>query len=219
MRILIHACPARLWFVEEFLLPELRRQQLDADVWTDRKGRGNLAACMEAFAACGGDGHTWHLQDDVWPAADFSERVRSLEYDGVVCGFVNEVGGPDCNLVGEVYAPDMWYSFPCIRIPDGIARDCADWYFSKAWKTEAQPEAWILDSEGRGDDWFFREYFELRHGGERVLNLRPCLAEHVDWLVGGSVVSRYRGYRTRAVYWKDEERVEDLQRRIRARKR
>ena len=111
----------------------------------------------------------------------------------------------------------MWYSFPCIRIPDELAGGCAEWFFSGEWRSEAQPEGEILASDGRGDDWFFREYLELRHGGETVLNLAPCLVEHVDWLLGGSVVSRWRGHPTRAVYWKDEERVRALEEALRGR--
>ena len=218
MRILIHACPERLWYVNGFLLPELSRQGIaDAEVWTDGQRRGNLLSCMASFAARSGDGDTWHLQDDVWPSRDFARRAALLERErGILCGFVSELGGPDCNLRGRVYVPDMWYSFPCVRIPDALARGCAEWFFSGAWRTEAQPEAHALAADGRGDDWFFREYAELHHAGERALNLTPCLAEHVDWLVGGSQVSRWRGCRTPAVYWDEGERVEALKAAIRA---
>jgi len=284
MKVMIHACPDRLWYVEGFLLPELRRQGAEEiRVWYDGTGRGNLLSCMEAFASlgtgedasplrcsariatpacaegespgtgergrpgplvrddgdgeadrCGGTGDrdpssapsgrlppgegrrgedTWHLQDDILLCRDFVRRAEELEaIPGILCGFVSELGGPDCNLRGRVYIPDMWYSFPCIRIPDALARGCAKWFLSGAWKQEADPAAFAMEAAGRGDDWFFREYMELRHGGETVLNLVPCLVEHVDWLLGGSVVSRWRGHPTRAVYWEDEERVEELKR-------
>lgn len=220
MRIMIHACRERQWYVDEFLVPELRRQGLNPCVWLDIERVGNLAACMEAFAACEGDGGTWHLQDDVLPARDFGERVKAIG-DGpkVVCGFVNELAGPNCNIRGEAYIPDMWYSFPCTYIPDALARECAEWYFSGAYKIEAMPEAITLADDKRGDDYFFREFMELHHGGEAVVNLTPCLVEHVDFLVGGSVVSPFRGFRARAVYWDDEALVDELKERIQARKR
>ena len=57
MKIMIHACPQRMWYVEEFLAPELERQGADrVDIWCDREGKGNLRACMEAFASCGVEG-------------------------------------------------------------------------------------------------------------------------------------------------------------------
>ena len=54
MKLLIHACPARLWYVEEFLAPELERQGAGhVEIWNDAEGKENLLACMESFAACG----------------------------------------------------------------------------------------------------------------------------------------------------------------------
>ena len=78
MKVLIHACPKRMWYVEGFLLPELKRQGADeVEVWNDTEGKGNLRACMEAFAARGtGDEGTWHIQDDVLLCRDFVERCR-----------------------------------------------------------------------------------------------------------------------------------------------
>ena len=36
MQILIHACPARMWYVDGFLVPELRRQGAKhIEVWND----------------------------------------------------------------------------------------------------------------------------------------------------------------------------------------
>lgn len=218
MQLMIHACPERRWYVDEFLVPEMRRQGIEPEVWLDAKRKGNLSACMEAFAACDGDGGTWHLQDDVLPARDFAERVKDLaDGDAVLCGFVNELGGPDCNLRGWVYMPDMWYSFPCTYIPNAIARECAEWWFSGAWRSEVQALAISAAEDGRGDDFLFREFMEIHHGGEMALNLTPCLVEHVDWLIGGSTVSPFRGYYARAVYWEDEELVKNLEQRIKAR--
>ena len=214
---MIHACPDRLWYVREILLPELERQGADVSVWTDRERKGNLVSCMEAFATCAGDGDTWHLQDDVLPARDFADRAMELEgVNGIICGFVNEVGGPDCNLRGNVIPADMWYSFPCIRIPNELARECAQWFLGGAWKNEAQAIGEALFGSGRGDDWFFKEFMEICHPVDPVLNLTPCLVEHVDWLIGGSMVSAWRGFCARAVYWDDEELVEDLKQRIKA---
>lgn len=217
MQILIHACPERMWFVNEFLLPELAAQGAEApEVYNDAQRRGNLAACMSSFAACFGDGDTWHLQDDVWPARDFVQRIKDLEtVDGILCGFVNEIAGPDANLVGKQKAADLWYSFPCIRIPDLMARKCAAWTAAGADRSD---EAFILTGQGKGDDWFFKRFLELCHPEATVYHLRPCLVEHVDHLLGGSVTNPWRGHFSPAAYWDDRARIDELAKRIRERR-
>ena len=67
------------------------------------------------------------------------------------------------------------------------------------------------------DDSVFRSWLIETHGRETVHNLKPNLVEHVDWIVGGSILSPWRGYLTRAFYWDDEELVQALRRRVRAR--
>ena len=54
MKLLIHACPQRMWYVEGWLVPMLQERGVGADeieIWNDAAGRGNLMACMEAFAS------------------------------------------------------------------------------------------------------------------------------------------------------------------------
>lgn len=216
MNIIIHACPERMWYVEEFLLPELRRQEAGAvTVWNDSEGRGNLKACMDAFAACSGDGDTWHLQDDVLPRRDFAERIRALEdFSGVVCGFVDEAAGPDFWKTGCRPMRDMWYSFPCVRIPDAMARGCAEWVRAGA---DRSCQANVLIGQNRGDDWFFLQYAAKTHPEGRVMNLAPCLVEHVDRLLGGSMACPDRDRTARAAYWDQPERVRVLEWKIRRR--
>ena len=90
MRYLIHACPAREWFVEGYMVPEMKRQGIpeeEIEIWMDRNGDGNLMSCMKSFEECGKrNGGTWHLQDDVVLASDFAEKTRTHD-DGLVCGF------------------------------------------------------------------------------------------------------------------------------------
>lgn len=215
MKIMIHACPARMWYVDGFLVPDLMEQGIpDITIWNDTEKRGNLAACMAAFASCSGDGGTWHLQDDVLIASDFAERAEAAQGDKIVCGFVSDAYGPDPALTGEVYMADMWNSFPCIYIPNRISREFVTWFHGDAWKTEAGPQSFALYEIGRGDDWFFREFMFARHGWETAINLAPCLVEHVDWIVGGSIANQYRGFLTRASWFSDADRVEQLQQRI-----
>lgn len=70
MHFLIHACRAREWYVNDFLIPSMTAQGIhkeDIEVWMDSNNDGCLFSCMKCFYEMGnrGDGDTWHLQDDV----------------------------------------------------------------------------------------------------------------------------------------------------------
>ena len=207
MKVLIHACPKRMWYVDGFLLPELERQGADeVEVWNDTEGAGNLRSCMASFAARTGDGGTWHIQDDVLLCRDFVELCREHD-DGVVYGFCNEQFTDDPLQTGHVSVTDAWHSFQCVRIPDAYARDCAEW-LEGAGKTCAFYHLW--KKTGKMDDDVFRTYLLSEHGREMVTNLKPNLVEHVDWIVGGSVLHPWRGYLARAYFWDDEDLVDEL---------
>ena len=109
---LIHAYPKRMWYVEEFLVPSMKKQGIPEEnirIYNDTKREGNLRACMNAFASCEGDGGTWHLQDDVCICQDFKQRTEILDF-GMVCGFSTErYDGP--GKEGAVPIGKMWFSF------------------------------------------------------------------------------------------------------------
>lgn len=210
MKVLIHASPVRMWYVRDFLIPSLQEQGADEiQVWNDIHRKGNLRACMDSFATRQGHGGTWHIQDDVLICRDFVERCREHD-EGVVYGFCNEQFTDDQHQTGEVFVADSWHSFQCVRIPDDYARDCAEWFEADGWKQSPNPEVDILVMAGKGDDTLFREFMQQKHGTETVLNLKPNLVEHVDWIVGGSILHRWRGYLARAYYWEDEDLVDEL---------
>lgn len=215
MKILIHACPQRMWYVRDFLVPTLQEQGAKhIEVWDDIHKKGNLKSCMDSFASRTGDGGTWHIQDDVLPCRDFVKRCE--EYDeGLVYGFCCRNFNDRLDAYGEVYVPDAWNSFQCVRIPDEWARDCAEWVYSQAWLSESpSPELPILFKLGKGDDTFFHEYMNCRHATETALNLKPNLVEHVDWLVGGSSIQHWRDYLARAEFFDDLDLVDELKNRI-----
>lgn len=216
MKYLIHASPQRLRYVEKILYPSLREQGIpagDIDLWVDYQGRGNLSACMDSFAARTGDGGTWHLQDDVLLCRDFAQRTAEHD-EGVVFGFCCEAFGDDPRALGTVYQPDLWHSFQCVRIPDAWARECAEWFASGGWERSADPELAVLAAMGQGDDTMFRAFLADRHGRETGTNLGPCLVEHVDFLLGGSLLSRWRDAPARAALWAEPELVDALKTRI-----
>lgn len=217
MKIMIHAVPKRMWYVEGFLIPSLAAQGAapeEITVWLDDKGHGCLRSCMESFASLSGEGGTWHLQDDVLVARDFVERCNSMD-EGVVYGFCHAQWYDDPEISGRVYMPDAWHSFQCVRIPDGFARGCAQWVASGEWKTESlDPDLPGLLEANVGADSVFREFLQCRHGAETVTNARPNLVEHIDRLLGGSIANQWRGYWARSSAWDDEDLVEELRRQL-----
>ena len=49
MKILIHACPQRMWYVEEFLVPELRAQGAEnIEIWCDSV-KNYAQICLQAL--------------------------------------------------------------------------------------------------------------------------------------------------------------------------
>lgn len=214
MKILIHACPQRMWYVRDFLIPMLQEQGAEnIEVWNDIHKKGNLIACMESFAARIGDGGTWHIQDDVLPSRDFVKRCEEND-EGLVYGFCCKNFNDRLDACGEVYVCDAWHSFQCVRIPDEYARGCASWFYSSEWIANCIPEMPILNAQGKGDDTFFHEYMNTQHGYETAFNLKPNLVEHVDWLLGGSSLQKWRDYIARAEFFEDKDLVDELRERI-----
>lgn len=214
MKFMIHAIPQRMWYVEGFLLPALREQgATEIAVWNDTEHKGNLRSCMDSFKAMEGDGGTWHLQDDVIVCRDFVKRCADND-EGLVYGFCCRNFNDRLEAYGEVYVPDAWNSFQCVRIPNEYARDCAEWVLSKAWQSVSPiPELQILFGLNKGDDTFFHEYMICCHPYETALNLKPNLVDHIDFLVGGSSL-HWRDYIARAEYFEDLDLIEEMKHKL-----
>lgn len=210
MKVLIHACPGRMWYVDGFLVPSLKEQGADeVEVWCDTELKGNLAACQERFASRQGHGITWHIQDDVLICRDFVKRCRELDaLDGdVAYGFCNESFTDDPAQSGHVSVFDAWHSFQCVRIPDDYARECAEWFKTDG-RNNQYYSLWVASS--MMDDSVFREFLLDRHSYEMVHNVKPNLVEHVDYIIGGSALHPWRGYIANAYFWEDKELVAEL---------
>lgn len=220
----IHACPVRMWYVEEFLVPSMLKQGIaeeDIFIYNDVSGKGNMQSCLEAFSSTPNDNQgTWHLQDDVLLATKFKEQ--SEKYDqGIVYGFtgyydfVMREGKKVWLRSGVVKPNEMWSSFQCVRIPNEIAHDFVYWF------ENYMRNNWVYKDyvkTGKCDDWFFKQYCksELKHID--ILNLAPNIAEHVDRLIGGSVINGLRKepeYRAR--FWEEPELYEQLREELKKR--
>lgn len=212
MQIMIHACPQRMWYVNEFLIPSLEAQGAeDVRVWLDANGRGNLRSCVESFASLPEEGGTWHLQDDVLPCRDFFSRACELEPGtNLVYGFCSVHNGDDPGQRGAVCMPDAWHGFPCVRIPNAWAREFVEWFDD----AKDRPDMVGFFRLNKGDDWFFTQFLEERHGMDIAYNAKPCLVEHVDFLLGGSILNEWRGYWLRAEWFEDGDLVDELAKRV-----
>lgn len=215
MKYMIHTCNERNWYVEKYLIPSLLEQGIkEEDIinWVDIDNKGNLKSCLESFNSCKdiSDG-TWHLQDDVIISSNFKQLTEEHN-DGIVCGFVNDVIGPDINKVGIVNVRDMWLSFPCIRIPNKLAIEFVNWFNTVAVHTDKYKER---IKNNKSDDWFFRKFLKTtKYKYTNVLNLKPNIVNHIDYLLGGSVANSARkGFRM-SCYWTENNLVEELERRI-----
>lgn len=210
---LIHAMPKRMWYVEDYLVPSLLKQGVVESsilVYNDSEGEGNLRACMKAFSSVPDNAEgTWHLQDDVCICKDFKILTEALDF-GLACGFSSELyDGP--GKIGAVPIENMWFSFPCIRIPNQYARACADWVMTYIIGNPVYRRYW---EGGANDDWAFRAYLREKHKGECAVNLAPNLVDHVDYLLGGGTGKTPRKKPCRAQYWKDYDVIRELEDRI-----
>lgn len=210
MKVMIHAVPKRLWYVDRFLVPSLIAQGISPVIYCDHAGRGNLGACLDSFRTMRGEG-TWHIQDDVIISRRFAEQAKAND-TGVCNGFCRTAWEDDPNTSGEVYAPDLWHSFQCVRIPDDMARDFVKWVET------AQHDSWteILMKQNRGDDYIFRDYFLTVHGRETVRNIAPNMVDHVDYLLGGSAVHGAHDLYRRSDLWEENGLVEELEKKIKS---
>lgn len=228
-RYMIHTIPEREWYVREYLIPQLTTQGIPRrriKIWCDRHHDGNLLSCMSSFLWCAEQAKarkdrdavpvTWHLQDDVVPKkrlAIYTERLTDYFSDyPVICGFcADRVYGEDrSSYTGAVPPEHMWWSFQCIRIDDDLAGECAEWFFRH--EDLFYKDLDNLIAEGKGDDSVFEEFMRTVHPYATVHNLSPNLVQHVDDLLGGSVVNKGRLFPIRAKYWNDNGEMDELRR-------
>ena len=112
MKYMVHACPPRMWYVNDYLIPSMVEQGISADnitVWNDSDGRGNLWSCLDSFQSLQDEpGGVWHLQDDVIISRQFAQLTREHD-DGIVCGFFCR-NFDLFSKPGIVPAHEQWYS-------------------------------------------------------------------------------------------------------------
>jgi len=217
MLYMIHACNERSWYVKDYLIPSMVSQGILRDhilVWTDKDNKGNLLSCVESFAKCGKyKGLTWHLQDDVLISRDFRVKTQSASGSQITCGFCPLCFSSQHSNVGEVKSYQMWWSFQCIGIPNDIAKEFSDW-FKNDCSLRDRESVQSKIKEGKNDDWFVKKFIRECHPYIVVNNLRPNIVEHIDYLIGGSMVNKGRTRDMSATWFKDKDLVEKLRKRL-----
>ena len=206
MKYLIHSCVEREWYVNDYLIPYMKRRGINnIEVYLDKDREGNLISTMKSFAQLNSEEGTWHLQDDVVISKNFKHHTELFD-KGIVCGFCSVY----CKNfpAGFVLPNKMWYSFPCIRIPNRIAREFSSW-LSDIINNSHVYKNWV--SAKKYDDSLFKIFMTENYKNESILNFAPNLVNHVDYLIGGSVINDNRNEKlVVSEYWKEEVAVEEL---------
>ena len=218
MKYMIHACNQRMWYVDNFLMPSLIKQGINKDdiyVYLDKDRDGNLKSYIKSsklvYEMWGDNENVWHLQDDVIVCSNFKERTEELEAREVdiICGFTcfyDDGRKPGLNFPKD----HMWYSFPCMRVPSKISKEFADWTDTYLWR-DNQFGFWTRYK--KGDDYVFRIWVESYYPYFKVLNLAPNLIDHVDFLLGGTIVNPQREAQSvdvRSMYFDEKWLVDEL---------
>ena len=207
-QIIIHGSPKREWYINEFLVPSLYQQgfkQEQINIYMDTNHLGNLHATLDCFQNT--PTTAWHLQDDVLIGSNFAERIQTFKEE-IVCGFASHF---DREPPGLVTPDKMWFSFPCIKIPNKIAHEFVEW---------CNPET-VTNSRYRNymrqnkfDDTLFKSYVIEHYPEMEILNLDPNLVNHVDWLLGGSTCNpkRYKIHKkVLAKFWDEPELLDAIE--------
>lgn len=218
MKYMIHTCPKRKWYVDEFLYPSLLEQGMAKDdivIWNDTKRKGNLVSCQESFRWCaalfGPEERTWHLQDDVIISSRFKELTEAYD-EPFQSGFCCDAWEPENGrYAGPVVVPLNWVSFQCVYIKNDIAAEFADWVDEKNGVDEALTEMYI--SHNMHDDVLFKHFLIERYKGMPARNIAPNIVDHIDYMLGGSTLNEERkainSERT-SWYWYEPEKLKAL---------
>lgn len=217
-KYLIHSCPRRYWYVRDYLIPDMKRfgiPEEDITVYNDYEAKGNLVACMDSFARVE-DNHegTWHLQDDVLISENNFVNITEqfTDYEGIVCGFTCRYGKQ--MKPGKTDLENMWWSFPCIYIPNHISVECSKWFYNVVVTRQTEEHRMWLDAR-KFDDACFKQFLEIHYPDIEVLNLIPNIVDHVDYLLGGSTLHPRGDSDVTSIYWTEGHLNQKLIRRLR----
>lgn len=219
IKIIVHASNKRMWYVQGYLVPSLLSQGFTIEeikIWLDKERKGNLRAFVECMQWIGQNldeaASAWHIQDDVIISKNFKKETEK-DYGGrLVCGFCCVNWDRDnYNKIGEQPTENLWFSFPCICIPNKYALEFVQWFHQTGSRIERFKN--LLD-HNKGDDSFFREFIAYKHHREYGFNLKPNIVQHIDYLIGGSIVNSDRRTVVKSFYWEQDELIRGLEKKL-----
>lgn len=214
-KYLIHTCNNRRWYIDKYLVPSMIDSGIkeeDITIYQDTNCDGNLVSfiksCKMIVNKYGTDTNVWHLQDDVLISTKFKMITELLSVEKIIaCGFScvydEGVKPGTCKAKNE-----FWWSFPCIMIPNKVASDFTNWVDTYVWN-DSQYAHYV--NAKKYDDLIFKIFVQNYYPEYDVINIAPNIVEHVDYLLGGSVVNAKRGNaNVKSIYWNEENLVNDL---------
>lgn len=199
---LIHACPKRIDYVNDYLVPSMLNQGIERNnilIYNDTMKLGNLQAFLTSASLISDvTSGTWHLQDDIIISPNFRKVTESFN-NGIVCGFCNKYS--EDLQIGIRPIRDMWYSFPCIRIPNLILKQFVQWMGTR--DVQIKYKAYI--EAKKFDDTLFRAFMLERYKDMIVHNLCPNIVDNIDYLIGGSLINKARDVDANSIYFEEQE--------------
>ena len=217
IKYMIHTYPKREWYVTKYLVPSLIKQGIkkeDIIILSDREKLGNLESFINSLRYVECD--TWHLQDDIIVSTNFKERTEVLSYlPTIVCGFIHYEWNTGSTLMTGFALPKfMFMSFQCIFIPKKYSDEFIKWIYNKEVRKRYKE---LIDTK-KNDDLLFYKFINDCYPKLEVYNCKPCLVDHIDYLIGGSSINHrnYEGEEVRALFWNEEKLIKDLKERLRS---
>ena len=190
MRYFIHAVPERIWYINNFLIPSMLSQGIQVDeleMYVDNGNDGNLVSCLNSLSMMPNDDKgTWHIQDDIMISHNFAEITRQAN-NSVMCGMCMDIDEEQEKPDGKVDAENMWYSFQCIYIPNRLALQFVHWFNTVA-IDDPKYALWI--SKNKYDDSFFRRFMLENNLGYDIINIKPNIVNHIDYMLDGSLINK-----------------------------
>lgn len=219
---MIHSCEKRRWYIEDFLVPSMMEQGISRDrifVCNDDNGSGNLRMFIKSMRISaelfGEEEDIWHLQDDIMLSNDFAEIAENAPKH-MVCSGACMCEKTNWKYVGTQTVEHKWLSFQAIQIPNSYALEFIDW-----WESEVLAKNQLAEKrkENKYDDFFFWTFMSRRHHNDTVLNIVPNIVQHIDYMIGGSMVQtkehvKWRGKDNRCRWWYEEDREIELAKKI-----
>ena len=209
MKYMIHTYPKRMWYVINYIVPDLIKQGVrkdDIQIISDSEGLGNLEAFIKSLDLVEED--TWHLQDDILISKHFKDKCEVLGRLGIiVTGFVHyEFNSGSLLQTGFTKPLYMFMSFPCIFIPKRYSDHFKRWIRLESTYKKYKER---IDTK-KNDDWLFYRFMCDIYPNDEIYNTKECLVDHVDYLIGGSSINN-RINKVSAYYWNEFDRNKELE--------